>query len=633
VAGKGGAYGFAEKAVPVRKPLMVLATLPRVLGPGESVSLPVTVFAMDNQVKQVNVSVKTNGLLRMDGPGSQSMTFSQTGDKIVDFNLKVASTIGVGKVQVIAASGKYTSTYEVELDIRNPNPPVTTFTGGTAEAGKSWESDFELPGIAGSNTAVLEVSGIPPIDAGRRLRYLITYPHGCIEQITSAAFPQLYLSDIMELDEKTKAATEINVKAGISKLQSFQLSGGGFAYWPGNQQIDYWGNSYAGHFLLEAEKKGYALPSGLKSGWLKTQKQLARQWSPSQNKDPWRQDDLEQAYRLYTLALAGEPETGAMNRLREIKTLSLQAKWRLAAAYALTGQSPVAKELIGRESTEIQEYKGMYSSYGSRERDWAMMLETMILLNDQTRAAVLARKISGALSSAYWMSTQSTSYCLLAMSKFSQGRSAGKMEFSYRYGDDKTLMVASQKSVTQITLPVGKTAKAGHVTLVNKGKGIVFTRIIMEGIPEAGNEREFSNNIKLEISFSTRDGKPADVTKLAQGSDFVAIVKVFNPTMMDYRDLALTQIFPSGWEIQNNRLSDFELPDNAANPTFQDIRDDRIYTYFDLMQGKSKTFVVQLNASYAGNYYLPGVYCEAMYDNSISAMKKGAWIEVVKTGN
>ncbi len=633
VAGRDGAYGFTEKTVPVRKPLMVLATLPRVLGPGESVSLPVTVFAMDDQVKQVNLTVKTNDLLTADGSGTQSVTFSQTGDKIVDFHLKAAAKTGVGKVQVIAASGKHTSTYEIELYIRNPNPPVTTFSGGVAEAGKSWETEFDLPGMEGSNTAILEVSGIPPIDAGRWLRYLIAYPHGCIEQITSAAFPQLFLSDVMELDEKSKAATEANVKAGISKLQSFQMSGGGFAYWPGYQQINFWGNSYAGHFLLEAEKKGYALPAGLKSGWLRTQKQLARQWAPVQNKDPWRQDDLEQAYRLFTLALAGEPETGAMNRLREIKTLSLQAKWRLAAAYALTGQSALARDLISRESIDIQAYNGMYSSYGSRERDWAMMLETLTLLNDQTRGADLARKISGALSSGYWMSTQSTAYCLLAMSKFAKGISSGKMEFTYRYNNGKAITATSSKTVTQIILPVSKSQIAGHIAITNKGQGTVFARIIMTGIPEAGDEKEFNNNISLLVSYKTRDGNPVDVTQLTQGTDFVAAVTVYNPGMLDYRDLALTQIFPSGWEIMNNRLSDLEIPENQAYPDYQDIRDDRIYTYFNLMHGERKTFIVQLNASYAGRFYLPGAYCEAMYDNSIASMKKGAWMEVTRTGN
>jgi alpha-2-macroglobulin len=632
VAGKGGAYGFAEKTVPVKKPLMVLATLPRVLGPGESVSLPVTIFAMDMQVKQVNVSVKTNGLLITEGPGSKSVSFSQPGEKMVDFNLRIASKTGIARVQVIAGSGKHTSTYDLELNVRNANPPVTTFTGGSTEAGKTWETSFDLPGMENTNTAVLEVSGIPPLDAGRRIKYLITYPHGCIEQITSAAFPQLFLNEFLELDEKTKSAIDQHIKAGISKLRTFQLSGGGFAYWPGNQQINSWGNSYAGHFLLEAEKKGYALPAELKSGWLRSQKQLARQWTPAQLKDPWQQDDLEQAYRLYTLALAGEPETGAMNRLREVKTLSLQAKWRLAAAYAITGQIPVAKELVSRESTDIQEYNGFYSSYGSRERDWAMMLETMTLLKDQIRGVILARKISGVLSSGSWMSTQSTSYCLMAMAKFAQVKASGKMEFSYRLDDGKVMTVSSTKPLVQVPLPMPRNAKAGQITVINKGQGILFTRLIMEGIPEAGNEKEFSNNLALEIHYLNRDGKVLDISRLTQGTDFIAVVTVLNPGMLDYRELALTQVFPPGWEIMNSRLSGFEVPEGIANAAYQDIRDDRIYTYFDLKRGERKTFTVQLNAAYTGRYYLPGIFCEAMYDNTISVMKKGNWVEVVKEG-
>jgi alpha-2-macroglobulin len=632
VAGKNGAYGFSEKTVPVKKPLMVLATLPRVLGPGEQVDLPVTVFAMDNQVKQVNVTVKTNGMLRLEDQGTKSVTFSQTGDKIVGFTLKVASRTGIGKVQVTASSGKYTSTHDIELDVRNANPPVTTFIGGTAESGKSWEADFSLPGMESTNTAILEVSGIPPIDAGRRLKYLISYPHGCIEQITSAVFPQLFLADVMELDDKTKAAIDLHIKAGIHKLNAFQISGGGFAYWPGNSQINSWGNSYAGHFLLEAEKKGYALPGGLKSGWLKSQKQLARQWTPMQNKELWRQDDLEQAYRLFTLALAGEPETGAMNRLREYKLLCLQAKWRLAAAYALTGQSAVAKELIARESTDIKQYNGFYSSYGSRERDWAMMLETMTLLNDQTRGADLARKISGVLSAGYWMSTQSTAYCLLAMAKFAQGRTSGKMEFTYKLMDGKTLTVASGKPFAQVSLPIGRNIKTGHISVTNKGQGVLFTRIIMEGVPAAGEEKEFSNNLAMEVRYRTLEGESLDISRLTQGTDFAAVVEVQNEGLMDYTDMALNQIFPSGWEIQNNRITDMELPGQTATLLYQDIRDDRVYTYFNLMRGERKTFVVQLNAAYAGRYYLPGYYCEAMYDNSVSAMKKGQWIEIVTLG-
>ncbi len=628
VAGQEGAYGLAEKSVPVKKPMMILATLPRVMGPGESVKLPVTVFAMGTQVKEVQVRVTTNEFLVVTDNPVKKLYFSESGDKVLDFNLSIAKKTGVGRVKVSASGNGISSEYEVELDIRTSNPPVTSFVAGTAGSGKTWQCDYTLPGMENTNSVILEVSGIPPVDVGRRLRYLLSYPHGCLEQITSTAFAQLYLNDLLEPDTKTGSAIEGNIKGGISKLGTFQLTDGGFSYWPGEQQINNWGSSYAGHFLLEAEKQGYVLPAGLKSTWIRSQKRLARQWKLVQGTDFYLQEDLEQAYRLYTLALAGDPETGAMNKLREMSTLSLQAKWRLAAAYALIGQTQVATELVNRESTDIQEYRGSYSTYGSRERDWAMILETLMLLNDKNRGAVLARKISEALSSENWMSTQTTAYCLLTVAKFSKGITGEKLVFSYTQAQGKTVEVTSDKPIVQIALPQNPKTRSGHIEMKNQGKGLIFTRVIMDGVPEAGREEDFSNRLILEASYQLKKGEAFDIAQVIQGTDFYAVVSVYNPGDYDYRQLALTQIFPPGWEIINTRMADSEMPDQN-NFAYQDIRDDRIITYFDLRKGERKTFAVMINAAYQGRFYLPGVYCEAMYDSNIGAMQKGRLVEVI----
>jgi hypothetical protein len=368
----------------------------------------------------------------------------------------------------------------------------------------------------------------------------------------------------------------------------------------------------------------------MKSAWIKSQKQLARQWTRIHPSESYYQEDFEQAYRLFTLALAGQPEMSAMNRLRERKDLSVQAKWRLAAAYALSGQSQAAKALIGRETTDIQPYDGLYSSYGSRERDWAMILETQNILGNHTQSAVLAKKISEMLSSEMWMSTQTTAYCLLSMAKFSKDMNPGELKFGYKIGQGKQMQASSAKPIIQIPIPVGN-SKSGSVTLVNSSTGTLFVRIIMEGIPDAGAEKEFSNNLSLSASYYTLEGDEIDVTRISQGTDFMAVVTIYNPSGIFYKNLALTQIFPPGWEISNSRM---ERDDLAAsdNPEYMDIRDDRIYTYFDLGSSERKTFRVKLNAAYLGKFYLTGVYCEAMYDNSISAMEKGQWIEVTKSG-
>ena len=92
-------------------------------------------------------------------------------------------------------------------------------------------------------------------------------------------------------------------------------------------------------------------------------------------------------------------------------------------------------------------------------------------------------------------------------------------------------------------------------------------------------------------------------------------------------NLALAQKFPSGWEIQNDRLGreDFSYP---AGVTYQDFRDDRVYSFFDLPAGQSVTITTGLTASYPGRFYLPAVSCEAMYDDTVSALVPGRWVEV-----
>jgi uncharacterized protein YfaS (alpha-2-macroglobulin family) len=203
-----------------------------------------------------------------------------------------------------------------------------------------------------------------------------------------------------------------------------------------------------------------------------------------------------------------------------------------------------------------------------------------------------------------------------------------KMGFSYTVGNGKTIQINTVKPSIQIPLTLAKNSPTGHIVVKNNNTGLLFTRVIMEGTPEKGNEEEFNNRIDMEVSYRTSDGDPLDVSSITQGTDFYATVTIYNKGDFDYRQLALTQIFPPGWEISNARMADVVVP-GQNNFTYQDIRDDRVNTFFDLNRDRRVTFKVLLNASYVGTFYLPGVYCEAMYDNTVSALKKGREVSVV----
>jgi len=625
IAGENGTYGNAEKTVPVRNPLMVLGTLPRVLGPAETVTLPVNVFAMEDQIKTVKVTVKTNGMLTVAGSESQTVSFSKVGDKLVNFQLEVAKKTGLAKVQIIATSGSQKATFDFELDVRTPNAEQTKTVEKVLNAGESFQSTVAYFGLSGTNKAYLEVSNFPPLDLGRRLDYLLQYPHGCIEQTTSAVFPQLFLSELMELEQPRKEGIQANVMAGIERIRLFQTSNGGFSYWPGGTYDNEWGTNYAGHFLLEAEKKGFAVPANLKSNWLSYQKKQAKSWnSANASTEGAYYNDLIQAYRLYTLALAGKAELGLMNRLRERTDLSNPSKWRLAAAYQLAGQREAALSLIQGVSVEIPTYQELSYTYGSSTRDEAMILETLILLDMKIEGAELAKRIANQLNQQQWMSTQTTAYALLAVSKFvGKNKADKKLKFDYTINGESG---SRNSTMTMVSFDLG--GKAKSINLKNTGEGILYVRLIQKGVPLGGEEQAEEKNLTLDVTYYDMKNNRIAVDELPQGKDFIAEITVSNPGLRGtLKELALVHIVPSGWEIHNARMDDYQS-NTSSFFTYQDVRDDRLYTYFDLKANQKKTFRVQLNSSYLGRFYLPGISVEAMYDRSIYARTTGKWIRV-----
>jgi uncharacterized protein YfaS (alpha-2-macroglobulin family) len=173
--------------------------------------------------------------------------------------------------------------------------------------------------------------------------------------------------------------------------------------------------------------------------------------------------------------------------------------------------------------------------------------------------------------------------------------------------------------------------KKGIMQVANQGKSIIFARLILTGIPAHGDSTYAASSLKISMAFKSPTGETINPRLLAQGTNFVAEVTITNPGLRGlYQQLALSQVFPSGWEVINARSSDLAQSNTTASEfTYQDVRDDRVNTFFDLEPGKSKTFRVMLMATYLGRFYLPATSCEAMYDNTISARVPGGWVEVV----
>jgi len=623
-AGEGNNFGAAEKSVIVSDPLMMLATAPRVLSPGDKVALPVTVFAQNKDIGEVTVTATGNEMISFT-QSTGTLRFTEPGEKDMELLFITAARPGKAMIKVTATAGSETAVYDLEVEVRSPNPPERRSETKIIQPGEKYEKSFVPFGIEGTSKASAEIFSLPSVNLGSRLGWLTSFPHGCTEQVTSAAFPQIYLPEMLGNNLADPAMVRNNVQEALRKISSRQMPSGALTLWPGGTYPDDWATSYAGHFVIEAQKAGYAVPAGFISKWTTYQRSAAAAW---RFQPQYRYTATDQAYRLFTMALAGTPDKGAMNRMRETEGLPQLSKWLLAAAYATTGRPEVALGLIDvRNLKPEEEFTSYY--YGSTLRDKSIILYTLTTLGNTVEAMELLKEVAGDLSRDDWYSTQTTAWGLFAYMNFSRSLKGDnskplKATLNFNGRQDK---VSSENGgiMRELTL-----SKSNNLSVINEGDKPLFITFTEQGVPLATDQTTVEKNLTMKIDYSDVDGSPVDVASLPQGTGFMMTVTLTNGTFRQIGNLALTQMVPSGWEIQNTRLFETATAQRESGYDYRDFRDDRVYTYFSLKPGETKKFIILLTASYRGIYTMPAVVCEAMYDDGVRARKPGHDVTVTE---
>lgn len=636
IGARGNSYARAEKTVPVKSELMILGTLPRVIGPGEKFTVPSTVFAMKDGIGNVKVDIRIEGPLSVIGNKIQNLSFTKATDKDCFFNLEAKAEAGQSKVIITASSEKYKATYEVDLMVRPSSPRIYGVEEGAVEPGKNLSINIPKKGITGTNNATLTISNFPTINFSHRLRWLINYPYGCIEQTTSAVMPQLYLKKFMKYPEVFSEDIDQQINTGLERLRRFQQFSGGFSYWPYGSDISEWGTLYAGHFMVEAKKLGYHVVNDLYDNWLNYNKQEARRNNG---------DIMVRVYRVYILALSGNAVMNEMNQLKEskLKEMNNTQKWLLAASYKLAGLPEKVDEIIQNVNLETKDYAEFSGTYGSGLRDKAMILDALVVLEKYDLADQLTRDISKHISATSWYSTQTIGYSLLAMGKYinvlnNQSENI-KLKGTVILTNGEKIAFDTDKTFNlEINADFGKT-----IQVILDGESSVkkaYTTLAWNGIPLQSNLKDQSENLNVKVNWYDDQGNDIDITELKQGTTFWGHFNVSNVSSLPQVDeIALVQILPSGWEIENTRLLEESKPLWANNlklnyEDYVDIRDDRIMWFFDIHQYQpffnEIDFMVKINAVTVGEFDLPGTLVEAMYNGSFKATTAGKKVKVVK---
>lgn len=614
IATDGKAQGSFSKDVTVSKPMMVQANLPRVLRIGEEVSVPVTVIANEDGIGTVKLNVEVSGPVELAGSGKESVTLTQSGSQTVTFRLKANGRTGVAKFTAVGITASDKSVSSTEFNVMSPNPEVSKSTTLLLAAGEKKDVEVELNGIDGSNSLSVELSSIEPVNLERRMKYLTSYPYGCAEQTISKAFPQLYIPMLSSCSEDEAKLCSFNVSAAINNLGKYRTSSGGLSYWPGSNEQSLFCTSYALHFLCEAESAGFAVPSDLKNS-------LCSAISASVVA---MHGGFENAYALYALACARAPRRSMMNIMRTDKKTSRDALWILAAAYATDGKADIARQITSGLPYVTDEH----SCYGSDIRNMAIAMKTSLLTGDRTTAMELCGQLSKKLGSDEYMSTQSTAWALYAIASYGQV-SAGGVKADISEGG-KIRSIDTGKAMASVTFREKSSPGKVKLNLENKGKDVLHVVLAQSGIPAAGTSEAYSSRLSLDVKYRKADGTAlrlgADSLKV--GDHFSAVVTVRNNGAADIKDIALSQLFPSGWEISNARLAAQDAGFYPEGIDYQDYRDESVSSFFALGGGRSITVTVELTAAYKGRFHVPATSAEAMYDNTASATFPGMWAEI-----
>ena len=632
VAADGNSYGSAEKDMIVKAPLIVQPTLPRTMKIGDKMNIPVSVFALEEGIGNVEVYYTFKGKTQ-----TKNLTMSKGDKEIVYFEEVIGNEIGNEKLTIGVRSNVYNYEETVGMAINSNNTPIEVSENSELKGIQVAEYSQDLEYVKGTVDSVITISNTMMLGLDQRLKYLIRYPYGCAEQTTSSVFPQLFIDKLSTTKNYDKQKVVDNINAGISRLKLFQLSSGAFSYWPGESQKSDWATNYIGHFLIYAKKNGYYLPDSMYDKWISYTERTVRGTNLKSDYDiNWK------SYALYLLALAGKQNVSEMNYMYEnyyASRMNDTSRMYLAAAYKLIGQDSVATGIASKINTNSikNTFNDLYNrdryyysySYGSLLRELAVYLDCYYTIYGK-RDQEAFDEIVSAMRTKNWYSTQTTAYSLLALSNIASENVADTIQGVINIDGVETAYVTS----SQYKLNIKEGAK--KILVVPNTDAMTYVNYYWEGVPINSEVEDYSEGFSIDRNFYDDDGKSVDAKNAKSGDVFwlEVVVKPTKRNMDKIDNIAINQILPTGWEIENLRVTDSKAPKwieektKGTNPTYTDIRDDRVMWFFNYNGGKEHRFFVKINAVTKGEYDFPGTVLEAMYDNDYRAYKKGGKVKV-----
>jgi uncharacterized protein YfaS (alpha-2-macroglobulin family) len=612
VAWSGGKIGQASADVIVRDPVVLSATLPRFLLPGDRSTVYLDLDNVEGTPGDYTLALSTESAVMAGAGATQTLTLRQKERGSVTVPI-TASAAGTGAVTVsVTGPAGFALQRSFDLTVRPPSQIVARRNVQSLAKGESvtLSSDMFADLVPGTGAVSVSVGASTALDAAGLLAALDRYPYRCSEQITSRALPLLYLSDLAsEAHLSLDKTADQRIRDTIDALLTRQGSDGSFGLWSAGGD-DVWLDSFVTDFLTRAREHKYAVPD---TAFTLALDRLRN--SVADLTDPGKNDGADLAYALYVLARNGAAPIGDLRYLADAKLDALKtpiAKAQLAAALAMVGDRARAERVYAATLAAIgaapaPDLDGR-QDYGSTLRDAAAVVTLAAeggAGDDTVHAAV--QQVETARASLRPTSTQEDAWLLLAAS--AMAKDAGKISLDVN-GEAVTGPLYRTMLASAIKDPV-------HIA--NNGDTDVKAVVTVSGAPVTP-EPAAENGFKIERLAYTLDGDPVDTTQVKQNTRIVIVLKI-TEDQPQFGRVIVADYLPAGFEIDNPHLVSSgdtgTLPwfTDAAQPVSTEFRDDRFTAAFERKSDDPPVFSVAyvVRAVAPGKYVRPQANVEDMY--------------------
>ncbi len=631
----GDRFGSASKYVIVSDPIILSYSLPRIMAPNDSIELPVKVFNQVGVKAKISVKLSLEGPVRIKGNRVQEVLLPQKGQQELIYYITALSNIGKAVFRFDAEGGNETASSSAELAVRPARTIETLYKYG--EIAPYQEKKFSIPEGYLPTGQKLRLSASPReiVRFLGAMEYLIHYPYGCSEQTASSAFPLLYFQDLADMTgyfNKQSVTTGYYIQEAIKKLEDMALPNGEFSIWPGGNDYFHYNSLYVSHFLLEASRMGFEVNPGVISACkkligLNAPENRARLDRRNMNETESIGND---PYILYLRALIGEPDRESMDylRLNKLNELNYVDRCRLASSYALSGDKNNALSVL--PSSYLLKYfpRSTGGDYDSIVKRLSIYLMAICDINpDDPRKMELAIEIEKNVNNGYFGTTHDNVLALIALSRALEKSNSRDINAGLFLNNTPLIDINPGQNVFEATNLSGKT-----LSLTNRSGNSLFYNLYTEGIPREVFVKPQNQGLEIKRQYLDKTGKPLNLTGVVQGE--LAVVTITVKTIKPLDNLVIVDLLPAGFEIENPRLNsrgqlNWTPPYNWKG-AYEDIRDDRLLLFTGALNGEY-SYSYTVRAVTPGEYIIPQVYAEAMYDPEVFAVgEKQGKLNVVR---